>query len=83
VLQLRRPLTNRPEQRVKEVMNGELSAIAVDTAIGALNGIIWSLVVAVLVIVWFGNWEISGIIAAAVLLNCCAPPSPVWPSFRR
>lgn|GEM_PF-6022921 len=69
VLQLRRPPTNRPEQRVKEIMNGEFSAIAVDTAIGALNGLIWALVVAVLVIVWFGNWEIGGIIAAAILLN--------------
>jgi hypothetical protein len=55
VLKLRLPLTNRPEQRVKEIMNGEFSAIAVDTAIGALNGLIWALVVAVLVIVWFGN----------------------------
>jgi len=69
VLQLRRPLTNRPEQRVKEVMNGELSAIAVDTAIGALNGLTWALVVAALAIVWFRNWEIGGIIAAAILLN--------------
>ena len=37
--------------------------------IGALNGLVWALVVAALAIVWFGNWEIGGIIAAAILLN--------------
>ncbi len=37
--------------------------------IGTLNGLIWALVVAALAILWFGSWEIGGIIAAAILLN--------------
>ena len=37
--------------------------------IGALNGLIWALVVAALAIVWFESWQIGGIIAAAILLN--------------
>lgn len=37
--------------------------------IGALNGLVWALVVAVLAVVWFGSWEIGAIIAAAILLN--------------
>jgi len=40
-----------------------------ELGIGALNGMIWALVVAALVIVWFGSWKIGGIIAAAILLN--------------
>jgi len=40
-----------------------------ELGIGALNGVIWALVVAALAIVWFGSWEIGGIIAAAILLN--------------
>ncbi len=40
-----------------------------EIGIGALNGLLWALVVAALAIVWFGNWEIGGIIAAAILLN--------------
>ncbi len=37
--------------------------------IGALNGLIWALVVAALAILWFESWQIGGIIAAAILLN--------------
>jgi magnesium transporter len=40
-----------------------------EIGIGALNGVLWALVVAALVVVWFGNWEIGGIIAIAILLN--------------
>ena len=40
-----------------------------ELGIGLLNGILWSLVVAVLAVVWFGNWAIGGIIAAAILIN--------------
>jgi magnesium transporter len=36
---------------------------------GMLNGLIWALVVAALAIAWFRNWQIGGIIAAAILLN--------------
>jgi magnesium transporter len=40
-----------------------------ELGIGVLNGLLWALVVAALAVVWFGNWEIGGIIAAAILLN--------------
>jgi magnesium transporter len=40
-----------------------------EVGIGVLNGLIWALVVAALAVVWFGNWEIGGVIAAAILLN--------------
>ncbi len=40
-----------------------------ELGIGLLNGLLWALVVAALAIMWFGNWMIGGIIAAAILLN--------------
>jgi len=40
-----------------------------EIGIGLINGVVWSLVVAALAIVWFGNWAIGGIIAAAILIN--------------
>jgi len=40
-----------------------------ELGIGVLHGLNWALVVAALAIVWFGNWEIGGMIAAAILLN--------------
>ncbi len=53
--------------------------------IGALNGLIWALVVAALAIVWFGSWEIGGIIAAAILLNllCAALAGVAIPLIMR
>jgi magnesium transporter len=49
-----------------------------ELGIGLLNGLLWALVVAALAIVWFGNWSIGGIIAAAILLNLlCAALSGV------
>jgi len=53
--------------------------------IGALNGVIWALVVAALAIVWFGSWAIGGIIAAAILLNllCAALAGVVIPLALR
>jgi magnesium transporter len=53
--------------------------------IGGLNGLIWALVVAALAIVWFGSWEIGGIIAAAILLNllCAALAGVAIPLIMR
>ncbi len=49
-----------------------------ELGIGVLNGLIWAVVVAILAIVWFGNWAIGGVIAAAILLNLlCASLSGV------
>jgi magnesium transporter len=56
-----------------------------ELGIGALNGVIWALVVAVLAVVWFGSWEIGGIIAAAILLNllCAALAGVAIPLLLR
>jgi magnesium transporter len=53
--------------------------------IGALNGLVWALVVAALAIVWFGNWQIGGIIAVAILLNllCAALAGVAIPLLLR
>jgi magnesium transporter len=53
--------------------------------IGALNGVIWALVVAALAVVWFGSWAIGGIIAAAILLNllCAALAGVAIPLVMR
>ncbi len=53
--------------------------------IGALNGVVWALVVAALAILWFGSWEIGGIIAAAILLNllCAALAGVAIPLIMR
>lgn len=40
-----------------------------ELGIGLLNGLLWALVVALLAVIWFGNWAIGGIIAVAILLN--------------
>lgn len=40
-----------------------------EIGVALLNGVLWALVVAVLSVIWFGNWAIGGIIAAAILLN--------------
>jgi magnesium transporter len=37
--------------------------------VGALNGVLWALVVGVLAWLWFGDVELAGVIAAAILIN--------------
>jgi magnesium transporter len=37
--------------------------------VGFLNGILWSIVVAIAASLWFGDWLIGGIIAAAMVIN--------------
>jgi len=43
-----------------------------EIAVGALNGLIWSVVVGLVTILWFGTWKIAIIIAAAMLINLLA-----------
>lgn len=43
-----------------------------ELAVGFLNGIIWSLVIAAIAVFWFGNLQIGLVIAAAVLLTLMA-----------
>lgn len=43
-----------------------------ELAIGALNGLVWSFLVALVTLVWFNDPYLSGIIAAALLINLLA-----------
>lgn len=43
-----------------------------EIAVGGLNGLIWAVVVGAVTAVWFGTWQIAGIIAAAMLINLLA-----------
>ena len=56
-----------------------------EIGIGILNGLIWALVVAALAILWFDNWQIGGIIAAAILVNllCAALAGVAIPLLLR
>jgi len=46
----------------KQLLNKEL-------AVGALNGILWSVVVALVALLWFKDLQLSAIIAVAILVN--------------
>jgi magnesium transporter len=37
--------------------------------VGVLNGIGWSIIVAIFTYLWFGDWRIGGVIAAAMIIN--------------
>jgi len=52
--------------------------LAKELAVGALNGLLWAVVIALLAYLWFGNAAIGGIIGVAILLNLlCAALSGV------
>ncbi len=40
-----------------------------ELAVGLLNGLGWSIVVATFTYLWFGDWRIGGVIAAAMIIN--------------
>ncbi len=40
-----------------------------ELAVGLLNGVGWSIVVAAFTYLWFGDWRIGGVIAAAMIIN--------------
>ena len=40
-----------------------------EVAIGTLNGLVWSLVVAVIAVIWFGSYGIGAVIGAALIIN--------------
>jgi magnesium transporter len=40
-----------------------------ELAVGLLNGMGWSIVVATFTYLWFGDWRIGGVIAAAMIIN--------------
>lgn len=40
-----------------------------EIAVGILNGLIWALVVALIVMLWFQSWQIGAVIALAISIN--------------
>jgi magnesium transporter len=40
--------------------------------VGLFNGVIWSIVVAIVAVLWFGDYGIGGVIAAALIINLFA-----------
>ncbi|MBI3772376.1 MAG: magnesium transporter [Gammaproteobacteria bacterium] len=53
------------QSNVKRILIKEL-------AVGMLNGLLWAFVVAVVSFLWFGDYVIGGLIAAAILVNLMA-----------
>jgi len=44
-----------------------------ELVIGAVNGVVWSIVVATLAAVWFSNWGLGLMLGGAMIINlCCA-----------
>lgn len=43
--------------------------IVKELGVAVLNGVIWALVVAAIAVIWFGNYQIGGVIAAAIVIN--------------
>lgn len=55
---------------LKQVQKGNIRLLFDrELGVAALNGLLWAGVVAALAVVWFGDWGIGGVIAAAILLN--------------
>lgn len=56
-----------------------------EVGIGALNGLLWAIVVAGVSVIWFGQWTIAAVIAAAILLNllCAALAGVAIPLLMR
>ncbi len=40
-----------------------------ELAVGALNGLIWAIIVAAITILWFGDYQLGAIIATAIMIN--------------
>lgn len=40
-----------------------------ELAVAALNGIVWAIVIAMIVVLWFQSWMLGAVIAAAIVIN--------------
>ena len=54
-----------------------------ELSIGAINGVLWALVIAGITYLWFGDWIIAGVISFAIVINICVAALsgvviPVW-----
>lgn len=56
-----------------------------ELAVSLLNGLLWALIVAVVVVFWFGNFKIGVVIAAAIIINliCAAFAGTTIPMLLR
>jgi magnesium transporter len=56
-----------------------------ELAVGAINGIMWALIVAMVAVLWFKSWKIGAIIAAAMVINllCAAMAGVSIPLIMR
>lgn len=43
-----------------------------EAGVGALNGMLWGLVIAIITLIWYQQWQLSLVIFSAVLANICA-----------
>jgi magnesium transporter len=49
-----------------------------EIGISILNGMLWSVVIALLAVWWFGNWGIGAVLGAAILLNLLCAALAGW-----
>mgnify|MGYP006187129023 FL=1 len=54
-----------------------------ELSIGAINGVLWALVIAGITYLWFGDWIIASVISFAIVINICVAAFsgvviPVW-----
>ncbi|WP_214000680.1 magnesium transporter [Arsukibacterium sp.] len=54
-----------------------------ELGVGAINGVLWALVIAVITYFWFGDWIIGGVIGLAIVINIIAAAIsgvfiPIW-----
>ncbi len=54
-----------------------------ELGVGAINGVLWALVIASITYLWFGDWIIAGVISFAIVINICVAAFsgvviPVW-----
>jgi magnesium transporter len=46
-----------------------LTLLRKELGVGAINGVLWALVIALITYFWFGDWIIGGIIGMAIIIN--------------
>lgn len=53
-----------------QISKGNLSALLIkEVSVGALNGVLWAIVIGVITSFWFDNFKIGLVISAAIVLN--------------
>ena len=43
-----------------------------NSAVGALNGLVWAAAVAIATWLWFGTWDVAAVIFVAIVINLVA-----------